>query len=1255
MDSRNVKKRRLNPRDSANIFSLVTFSYITDLLKRGLHKNFEEGDLYEVSKDCASKHCTEQVDKEWKKGQKDGKYPSLFVTLCKVFGWKYFLWGITQLCCELFRSIFEPNAVGNLVSYFQPGQTKLSKSDAYLNAAIILFSTFLQKIYFFNYDLFLFIMGIQVRTALCSLLFRKVLKLSPAAMSKASLGNIVTLITKDVQQIRRSMFAFNDIWVFTIVIMVTCYLLYARLGVLVFFAVGLHFCIIPIEYFVGKLMTKMRNETSEMTDERLQVSQEVLSATKIIKMYTWEDYFYQKINVVRTKEVAKMIIVFYLRMILLLLGVISTKVGYYLIIMGYIWMEQPPDASVIFFITVHYENIVLFFGFLLPNSVGTFAEFSVVIKRINRVLIAEELKQEDQSKLNNVKPYVELKNVTVCIGKEEVLSNVSFKADSGLTLVTGKVGSSKSTLLKSILKEYPLSNGDVVCNGTVSYASQDSWCFPSTIKQNILFGEEYSEKRYQEVLKVCALEYDLNLFEKGDETILTDNGQNLSKGQQARINLARAIYRQADIYLLDDCLSALDTHVHQFIFKQCIKQFLKEKICILATPSKSTLKQANTVYVLDKGHITQSYNPQDNNEKEVNNFADTIYKTEEFLNKENGLMESMEVDRFLETEQTIYKNIYEEELKKGAVDKSVYIKYIYYGGGTALLIFSLLLIGSKQAAESYAEKLISVWTDEKQLVLNIKANISKIGQNITQAATNLTQAEVQAASTFQMYTVMLILSVVLDLLRTFAFLDFCRRASINIHKAMIKNVLHSVMAFFDTHFIGNILNRFSQDVINVDENLPYQLLSCLEIVISVGAASTLLILVNPYFFFYISITFGVMLLFLKLYLPITRNLRRLEASTRSPMIGHLNAALEGVTTVRAYKAENMVINEYERHQDVFTSAHYSLLCFKFAMGFYMSLLAGVMVTLIICTFVLFDTGATAGSIGLALSQVIFLGYLIQGAVQSWADLENLMTATERAMEYTELKSETTLGSVPKNWPENGAISFKNVSLSYNSTQRILNNLSFQVQAKEKIGIVGRTGAGKSSIISTIFRLYEVDGKITIDGVDIKLLPLKHLRKNLAIIPQDPILFSGTIRSNLDPFGEFEEKDLWVALEKTNLKTSITNLDTKVSSYASNFSLGQKQMLCLARAILIKSKIVILDEATSNMDHETENLIQETIKHHFSDSTVLTIAHRLQSILQCDKVLVLDRGQIKEFDTPKELLKNKFGHFSKMVAQGDMSS
>ncbi|KAI2474106.1 ATP binding cassette (ABC) transporter subfamily C member [Diabrotica virgifera virgifera] len=1099
-------------------------------------------------------------------------------------------------------------------------------------------------------------MGIQVRTALCSLLFRKVLKLSPAAMTKASLGNIVTLITKDVQQIRRSMFAFNDIWVFTVVISVTCYLLYARLGVLTFFAVGMHFCIIPIEFFLGKMVTKMRNETSEMTDERIQVSQEVLSATKIIKMYTWEDYFYQKINLARTREVAKMVIVFYLRMILMLLGAISTKIGFYLMIMGYIWMEQPPDASIIFFITAHYDNIVIFFGYLLPEAVGRFAELSVTIKRVNRVLIAEELDQDHQSKQNNVKPYVELKNITVCVGKEEVLSKISFKVDSGLTLVTGKVGSSKSTLLKAILQEYPLSSGEVVCSGTVSYASQHPWCFPSTIKQNILFGEKYNEKRYQEVLKVCALEYDLNLFEKGDETILTDNGQNLSKGQQARVNLSRAIYRQADIYLLDDCLSALDAHVHKFIFKKCIKEFLKEKICILVTQSKSTLTQADAVYVLDKGHIIGSYNPQENTEKEVNNFADTIYKTKEFLIKENGLMESMEVDRFLETEQSNYKNIYEEEMKKGAVDKSVYIKYISYGGGAALFTFALLLIGSKQAAESYSEKLISVWSDDKQKVLNIKANISNIiGQNITQLSTNLTQAEVQAASTFQMYTVMVILSLVLELLKTFAFLDFCKRASINIHKAMIKNVLHSVMAFFDTHFIGNILNRFSQDVINVDENLPFQLLNCLEVAINVGAAATLLMTVNPYFFFYISVTFGVMLLFLKLYLPITRNLRRLEASTRSPMIGHLNAALEGVTTVRAYKAENMIIDEYERHQDVFTSAHYSLLCFKFGMGFYMSMLAGVMVTLVICSFVLFETDATAGSIGLALTQVIYLGALIQGAVRCWADLETLMTATERALEYTGLKSETTQGSVPKHWPKDGTISFQNVSLSYNSTQRILNNLSFQVQAKEKIGIVGRTGAGKSSIISTIFRLYEVDGKITIDGVDIKLLPLKHLRKHLAIIPQDPILFSGTIRSNLDPFGEFQEKDLWEALEKANLKTSITNLDIKVSSYASNFSLGQKQMVCLARAILIKSKIVILDEATSTMDHETENLIQETIKHNFSDSTVLTIAHRLQSILECDKVLVLDRGQIKEFGTPKELLENKIGHFSKMVAQGDMSS
>ncbi|CAH1104508.1 unnamed protein product [Psylliodes chrysocephalus] len=1176
--------------------------------------------------------------------------------LFNIYGLKCILWGITQLMAELLKSVLEPNALSNLVYYFTPGQTKMTKVDAYSNASLILFSTFFQKMYFYNYDLYLCMIAIEVRTSVCSCLFRKVLKLSPAAVSQSNLGNIVTLITKDVQQIRRSMFVYNDLWVFSLVVCTTCYLLYSRIGAVSLIAIGVFICAIPLEVFIGRLINKLRMQTSVKTDQRLQVTQEVLTAIKIIKMYTWEEFFYRRIDWARRKEVAKMLLVFYLRMILLLLGTLVSKIGLYLLIMAYIWMEEPNDASIIFFITAHFDTLRIFFAHILPDSFGKIAELSTAMSRISKVLVAEEVKDntKDEHQKTIINPLIELRNVTVCIEDTDILkeANISVQS-SGLTLITGRVGTGKSCFLKTILQEYPLVTGKVVVKGTVSYASQNPWLFPGTIKQNILFGEKFDEKRYQEVLRVCALQYDLNLFEKGDETILSDNGQNLSKGQQARVNLARAVYKESDIYLLDDCLSALDTHVHNFIFNQCIKTYLKNKICILVTQDQNKFKNEDNVFIMNNGKIENYFSPRERSLQYMQMLKESILGIKEKSTSQENF-KSLETDNLLETEQIVYKNIYEEKLKKGAVDKAVYKKYVLFGGGFLVLLMNLILIGLNQTAESYSEKLISVWTDEKQHVLGLKSNITESRENILFVHPTLKTAESQAASTFKMYSIMLAVSVIIELIRTYTFLDFCRRASIKIHKAMVRNVLEAVMTFFDSHFIGNILNRFSQDIINVDENLPFQLSGCLGVIFRVGGAVILLISVNAYFLIYSVVFFFAMVALLKLYLPIARNLQRLEASTRSPMLGHLNAALEGMTTIRAYKMENMVVGEYEKHQDVFTSAHYTLLCYQYGFGFFMQMLAATMITMVVISFIFFETGASAGSIGLGLTQVINLGSIIQETVKSWADLENMMTATERALEYTNIKIENKDGILVKNWPNDKKIKYENVSLTYNNNEIVLNKLNFDILSKEKVGVVGRTGAGKSSIISTIFRLYEVEGDILINDINIKTVPLNYLRRNLAIIPQDPFLFSGTIRSNLDPYRNFNDNDLWNALGKVHLKRFIADLDMEVKSGASNFSLGQKQMICVARAILSKAKIVILDEATANMDQETENLIHNAIRDNFSDCTVLIIAHRLESILECDKAMVLDRGEIKEFGKPDILLNDENSLFTKMIQQADIS-
>ncbi|KAG5875549.1 hypothetical protein JTB14_025763 [Gonioctena quinquepunctata] len=1259
MDHCERKKRKRNPRETANIFSLITFAYTGSLFRKAYKNNdLEEDDLYDVLKACSSKKCGDETEKQWMENRKDTS-SSIYRLMWARFGYRYILRGSIHLCWKIFNSVVEPWAFSQLISYFKPGQTTMTKNEVYYYAALVLGVHLIYVFYIHNYVIWVQQLGLEIKTSFSSLLYRKALKLSPSSVSEISLGNIVTLITRDVHTFEQSIWIINDAWIGIVQTCIICYLLYAKLGFISFTGIGILLSVMPLQVFIGNYVSKLRLATGKKTDERLQVIQETLSTMSILKMYNWEEYFSEKINAARLQEINKMLLGFYLKFIIVVLGVLFSKLGFYILIMSYIWLGYTAEAELVFYVLTIFRDLRHTLGVVIPVGIGRGADLYSAIVRINKVIQGEELQPKYGSDEPTSKPFVELKEAVLHIKETAILRNVSFSIRPGLTLVTGSVGSGKTTLLKTILQDYPLTSGSLTTSGRISYASQDPWLFPSSIRQNILFGGDYDEKRYTEVIRVCALEYDFSLFDKRDETIVTDKGANLSKGQQARVNLARAIYKESEIYLLDDSLTALDAHVQDFIFNECIKSYLKNKICVLVTHTTSHIGEADTVVIMDDGRIKYQGKPNESVLEKINELITEDDDLEKEVIQENHMIQNGHV---LETEQqTTKKKIYSEVNRKGEVEFAVYKKYFIFGGGFFLLSCIVILFGTAQGTEKYSDKLLTQWVDEQQTVLDMRRNVSKMDtsdvNNIsinTNTSLSFDEAVMKEQSTIKLYSIMILVSTVFALLKTYAIFDFCRRASINIHKAMVRSIIFAVMSFFDTHFIGNILNRFSQDLLNIDEHLLNILSECMKVTFSIIGIVVLISVVNIYFLLFSLIFFSFLMFLRKLYLPTGRSLKRLEAATRSPMIGHLNASLEGLTTIRAYKAQSILIEEFDRHQDVYTSAHYTSLCSMRAFGFVMDFLCSIFIILVVSRFIFVDTDSSAGDVGLVLSQVFMLAGTVQWGVRTWADLENLMTSVERLLEYTEIPPESTKGSEVENWPSQGAIHYKNVSLTYNKVETVLDNLNFTVEPQQKIGIVGRTGAGKTSIISSIFRLYDVQGKILIDKVDISTLSLKFLRQKLAIIPQDPVLFSGTIRTNLDPYMEFKDDDLWKVLEEVNIRGSIPSLGLKVSSSGgSSFSSGQKQLICLARAILRRTKIVILDEASANMDHDTDVLLHRTIKKNFGDCTVITIAHRLHSILECDKVMVLNRGEIKEFDDPVSLLKNKNGLFYKMVSQAGL--
>ncbi|CAH1183388.1 unnamed protein product [Phaedon cochleariae] len=1255
MDHCAITKRKRNPREAANIFSLLTFFYTGRLFKKAyVKKDLCEDDLYEVLKACGSKKCGDKLEEQWiLENKRDGK-PSLYRLMWARYGWRYIFIGVVNLIWKIFNSIVEPWAFSRLISYFKHSPTSITKNEAYLYAALVLALHLVQTFYTHNYMIWVQQLGVEVRTSLSSLLYRKALKLSPGAISEISVGNIVTLITRDVETFQDSIWIISDTWIGIVQTCVICYLLCAKMGAVALIGVALLLSVLPIQVFLGKCISKLRLKAFKETDERLQVTQETLSTIKIIKMYNWEEYFIEKIKAARMTEMKKLVLSYYLSVVMIIMGLLTSRLGFYFLIMSYIWLGYTPEAELIFYVLTLYRDLNHTLGIILPLGLGRAAEVYTSIVRIDKVLNGEELHPEYKRDEASATPLVELKDAAVKIRDAIILKGISLSIKPGVTMVTGTVGSGKSSLLKAILQDYPLSGGHLLTHGRISYASQDPWLFPSSVRQNIIFGKEFDEKRYKEVVRVCALEYDFNQLENGDETIVSDKGANLSKGQQARVNLARAIYKDSEIYLIDDSLTALDAHVQDYIYNECIKGFLKEKICVLVTQTTSHIQDANDVVIMENGEIKYHGRPSD---AVVSKIKELVVEDDD-LEKEIIEMEEKETieEKVLETEHTNNIKIYREDHKKGVVDLGVYKKYVIFGGGYALLLFNVFLHGIGQGATSYSDKLLTKWVDQQQKVLDIQRNITDADIFYSNSTSNFNNSALEEAITNEQFTIRLYSGMIfaasfLSFIKIYFIFRFGRTASIKIHRTMVRSLVYGVMSFFDTNFIGNILNRFSQDLQNVDQPLVFNLMHFIRINFVITGIIILISTVNPYFLIFGLICMIILISIRKLYIPTGRSLKRLETATRSPMLGHMNASLDGLTTIRAFKAQGVLINEFDRHQDLFTSAYYTSLCSMRAFGFIMDFVCNIFIIFIVAMFIFFDTGTSAGNVGLALSQVFMLSGSVQWGVRTWAELENLMTSVERLLEYTTIPSEIQGGSAINDWPSDGMITYENVSLKYSETQMVLKNLNFTIEPRQKVGIVGRTGAGKSSIISSIFRLYGIEGRILIDDVDISTLSLKFLRKRLAIIPQDPVFFSGTIRTNLDPFREFQDEELWRVLEEVNIKNVVTDLDMKTDGNGgSGFSSGQKQLVVLARAILRKSKIVILDEATANMDPQTESLLHGTIKKSFSDCTVMTIAHRLHSILECDKVMVLDRGLIKEFDDPTTLLDNRNGYFYKMVKQ-----
>ncbi|XP_056647583.1 probable multidrug resistance-associated protein lethal(2)03659 [Diorhabda sublineata] len=1220
---------------------------------QGLKTEVDEDNPYIISKTHTSEYLGNNLESAWNK-ELEKPRPSLLKALFAVFKYEIIAAAFLRFFLDSIK-ITQPILISTLVSYFRAQADDVVQSHIYICACLLVLSSFIQVICIHQNMLLVLTLGMKIRIAACALVYRKALKLTKSAIGVTTVGQMVNLLSNDVERFDFCCQFIHLLWLAPSEIIIAMVLLYILVG-----PTGLVGCIfllafVPFQPYMAKLVSQYRLKTAICTDERMRLMNDIIAGIQVIKMYTWEKPFTKLVESVRRREIEQIRLISSVRAIMLALSMTLGRLSMLLCVLTYVLSGNTLNAYYVFTVASFYGFLRNSVILLFPQAVIQVAEARVSISRIQSFLLHEEVDaNNDQDAIKNIINDVMedaeaskgegdvgilIKNAAVkweLSSTEHLLKDVNFEATSNqLVALVGPVGGGKSTLLQVILREIIPYRGTVKVNGTMSYASQEPWIFGGSIKQNILFGQPFDRIKYEEVIRVCALERDFVYLPYGDNTFVGERGCNLSGGQKARLNLARAVYKDADIYLLDDPLSAVDSAVGKQLFNNCINGYLRNKCVVLVTHQVQYLHSTNYIYLLEEGTLRSpsTYHIMKASDR-------TFIKLLETAKMEEKRDHSLQTQ---ETEPQVIQ-ISKEERATGAISSRVYTSYFRAGGHWTKTLALLCAFIAAQVFSSLTDVFLTIWVNTEQ---------SRAEEKIKHEFWNrLLSIEI---SLF-IYISLIVFTVIFSIIRSIAFFNYCIKASIRLHSTMFTKVIHSPMSFHNSNPSGRILNRFSKDIGSLDETLPTCMLDTLGIGLIVLAIIIVIGAINPYILFPTLILLAMMYYIKQAFLVSSRNIKRLEAVTRSPIYSHLTATLQGITTIRAFGAEAILVQQFDKLQDKFTSAFYMFLTASRGFGFWLDVHCVVYMALIIISLLFIQKETFGGNVGLSLTQAITLAGLFQWGIRQWSELENQMTSVERVQEYADLPTEQdSLRIDPrKYWPERGQIKFENVFLKYAPDEScVLNNLNFDVKSSEKVGIVGRTGAGKSSIIQALFRLAHIDGKILIDNIDTGVIKLEKLRSKISIIPQEPILFSGTLRKNLDPFDEYSDEELWQVLEKVELRNAVdelpSGLESKIAEGGINFSLGQRQLLCLARAIIRNNKILVLDEATANVDPMTDEIIQSTIKEKFENCTVLTIAHRLHTIMDSDKILVMEGGEAVEFGHPYSLLLKK-GTFYDLVRE-----
>ncbi|XP_064554775.1 ATP-binding cassette sub-family C member 4-like isoform X2 [Drosophila montana] len=1125
------------------------------------------------------------------------------------------------------------------------------------------------------------LMGARMRIACCSLVYRKTLRLSMRTVGSTPAGHLINLISNDVSRLDYALVFTHYIWILPIHSVVTCYILWLQIGVPALIGVlGLLLKTVPVQMALSKLTSALRRRIAKRTDVRVGIMNELMQGIQVIKMYAWENSFEAIVSDARRSEVQQLRYANYLYGFQRTTRFFIQRTTLFITLAAAAIMHQSITADFVFSVVIYYNILQLVAAVYFPLAINLRAEALVSLVRIQTYLQQEERMNVHSLGQNwendgGDKEAVVLKDLNASWDKDRpqrTLHNLNLLVKKNkLCAVIGPVGSGKSSLLQLLLGELPIIDGSIFVQEELSYASQEPWLFTGTVRNNILFGEKYDQKRYQEVTRACALATDFQQMCKGDKTIVGDRGASLSGGQRARISLARAVYKPATIYLLDDPLSAVDAHVGRHLFDEIIGprgRLAQQKATrILVTHQVHFLSEADWIIIVDQGRIVAQGTFQDiiNSDLDFAKLLECPNKPEELESEMQSLPtatpvevedqeEDEDVDVVSDSSMPLRKRQRSDKPPKtadqlkvgqrnnglvetqatGVISSRVW--YEYFQAGSSWLSFSFMVFTMllSQLVCSGSDYFSNVWTQQERL--------RSQGE-----PTNLT-----TYTCMYIYGALILGVVIMTTFRGFLFLKTCMHASKVLHDRMFRSILHASIRFFHNNTAGQILNRFSKDIGTMDEWLPRNMLEFIQHGLVIFGILAVILVVNPMLSPAVVVMALLNMLVLKVYLRPSQDLKRMDGICRSPVFSHLTSTLSGIPIIRSRQMQSIATKEFDLLQDVHSGVWQLAESTNTALGLWVDGINCVFLAAVTFSFIASSEFIYSGNVGLAISQAILLTGMVQYCVRQAAESLQQMTSVERVLEYTELEQEPAAldnEEPSQQWPQHGKIEFRAMSLRYDPKGfPVLNQLSLTIEPGWKVGIVGRTGAGKSSLIGALFRLAYIEGGIYIDDIETGSISLETLRTRISIIPQDPVLFSATIRYNLDPFKRYSDSELWCALEDVELRTVIPGLDFMVTERGSNFSVGQRQLLCLARAVLRNNKILVLDEATANVDLLTDSLIQRTIRVKFQHCTVLTVAHRLHTVMDSDRIIVMDAGNAVEFDVPHVLLQKPQGVLTQMV-------